>query len=246
MTVEDVSRYFIYYDDYLSLLGFTHAVAASAFIQDYFGALCPYTDEYIPDVFQRTALENARKYGMMCEIFTAQYDPLVNYDRAETETTTRTPNLTTSSSGQAAENNKRESLKRGIEHVADKGVVEEGDEDPWSETTDHSVAPFDSTTLRTSDQDVRTEHGWRERQTSYEYPDSKPDVEETLRTSNHTDTKTETGSDTTGRQLVVKGNIGTVTAQDMANQQLDLAQRMNVFREIERDLAAKLFIQVWN
>lgn len=245
MTTEEVQRYFLYFSDQLSTLGYTEELAASIFIQDYFGAWCPYTNEYIPSVFQRVALENIRRYDMMLEIFSAQYDPLVNYDRSENETTTRTPNLTTSSSGQAAENNKRETLKRGIEHRADKGVVPEGDEDPWSETTDHSVAPFDNQNLRTSDQDKRTEHGWREIQTSTEYPDNKPDVEETLRTSNHTESKTETGSDTTGRQLVVKGNIGTVTAQDMANQQLDLAERMNLFRIIEADLAAKLFIQVW-
>lgn len=245
MTIEDVQRYFLYFSDQLSVLGYTEELAASVFIQDYFSAWCPYTDEYIPSVFQRVALDNIRRYDMMLEIFSAQYDPLVNYDRTENETTTRTPNLTTSSSGQAAENNKRETLKRGIEHRADKGVVPEGDEDPWSETTDHSVAPFDNQQLRTSDQDKRTEHGWREIQTSTEYPNDKPDVEETLRTSNHTESKTETGSDTTGRQLVVKGNIGTVTAQDMANQQLDLAERMNLFRIIEADLAAKLFIQVW-
>lgn len=245
MTIEDVQRYFLYFSDQLSVLGYTEELAASVFIQDYFSAWCPYTDEYIPSVFQRVALDNIKRYDMMLEIFSAQYDPLVNYDRTENETTTRTPNLTTSSSGQAAENNKRETLKRGIEHRADKGVVPEGDEDPWSETTDHSVAPFDNQQLRTSDQDKRTEHGWREIQTSTEYPNDKPDVEETLRTSNHTESKTETGSDTTGRQLVVKGNIGTVTAQDMANQQLDLAERMNLFRIIEADLAAKLFIQVW-
>lgn len=245
MTTEEVQRYFLYFSDQLSTLGYTEELAASIFIQDYFGAWCPYTNEYIPSVFQRVALENIKRYDMMLEIFSAQYDPLVNYDRTENETTTRTPNLTTSSSGQAAENNKRETLKRGIEHRADKGVVPEGDEDPWSETTDHSVAPFDNQNLRTSDQDKRTEHGWREIQTSTEYPDNKPDVEETMRTNNHTESKTETGSDTTGRQLVVKGNIGTVTAQDMANQQLDLAERMNLFRIIEADLAAKLFIQVW-
>lgn len=246
MTIEDVQRYFLYFSDQLSVLGYTEELAASVFIQDYFSAWCPYTDEYIPSVFQRVALDNIKRYDMMLEIFSASYDPLVNYDRTETESSTRTPNLTTSSSGQAADNNKRETLKRGIEHRADKGVVPEGSQDPWSETTEHSVAPFDNQTLRVSDEDKRTENGWREIQTSTEYPDNKPDVEETLRTSNHSDSKTETGTDTTIRRLSVSGNIGTVTAQDMANQQLDLAERMNLFRIIEADLAAKLFIQVWN
>ena len=56
---------------------------------------------------------------------------------------------------------------------------------------------------------------------------------------------TETGTDKHERELSVVGNIGTMSSQNMANQELDLAGRMNIFREIERDLAAKLFIQVW-
>ena len=56
---------------------------------------------------------------------------------------------------------------------------------------------------------------------------------------------TETGTETHARSFTAKGNIGTMTVQDMANQELDLSERMNVFRQIEKDLAAKLFLQVW-
>lgn len=242
LQAEQLAVYFIYFEDLLGEIGFTAAIAASAFLQDYFGAWCPYSDEYIPQIFQRVEIETRRKYEMMSEIYNAQYDPLVNYDRSETESSTRTPNLTRAKSGQTAGNELRETLKKQIEHRADKAIPAEG-ETEWTETTNHNVAPYDSDTLRTSDQDVRKESGYREIETKYEGED--PDTDSTSRTVSESSITTETGTDNTVRRLTVSGNIGTVTAQDMANQQLDLSQRMYIFRELERDIAQKLFIQVW-
>lgn len=235
-------NYFLYFNEYLEQIGFSQENAADAFLLDYWGGWCPYEDAFIPLVFQRVALENARKYEMMCEIYNAEYDPLVNYDRSETESSTRTPNLTHSKSGSTAGTENRETLKKQTEHRADKAIPAEG-ETEWTETTDHNVAPYDSSTLRTSDQDVRKESGYREIETSYTGTD--PDTDNLTRNISEQSILTETGTDNTVRRLSVVGNIGTVTAQDMANQQLDLSQRMAVFREIERDIAAKLLIQVW-
>lgn len=242
VTVDQLENYFLYFKIYLDQLGFTQGNAAQAFLLDYYGAWCPYEDDYIPLVMQRVALDNKRKYEMMCEIYTADYDPLVNYDRSETESSTRTPNLTHARSGSTAGTENRETMKKQVEHRADKAIPAEG-ETEWTETTDHNVAPYDSSTLRTSDQDVRKESGYREIETSYTGLD--PDTDNLTRSVSEQSVLTETGTESNVRRLSVVGNIGTVTAQDMANQQLDLAQRMAIFREIERDIAAKLFIQVW-
>lgn len=242
VTHDQLENYFLYFKDFLDQLGFSQSNAADAFLLDYYGGWCPYEDTYIPIVMQRVALENKRKYEMMCEIYTAEFDPLVNYDRNEVESSTRTPNLTHSKSGSTAGTENRSILKKQTEHRADKAIPADG-ESQWKETTDHNVAPYDSSVLRTSDQDVRTESGYRETEISYTGTD--PDTDNLSRAISEQSVATETGTDSTVRRLNVVGNIGTVTAQYMANQQLDLAQRMAIFREIERDIAAKLLIQVW-
>lgn len=187
------------------------------------------------------ALENTKKYDKMCAIYAAVYDPLVNYDRHEEETTTRTPNLTTNSSGSTSGSESRATTKNQIEHRADKAIAKD-ENTPWSESTLHRTAPYDSETLRDTDEDIRSEIGHRELETSYT---GDPDTDSTTRSGTDMRSTTETGTDTHERYLSVVGNIGTMSSQNMANQELDLAGRMNIFREIERDLAAKLFIQVW-
>lgn len=242
MTSNQLEVYFIYFADFLTTLGFSEEIAASAFLQDYFGAWCPWTDEHIPNVFQRVALENAKKYYKMCAIFAAQYDPLVNYDRSESEVETRTPNLTTSRADQTAGTDSRTIKKNQIEHRADKPMVPEGDTEGWSETTTHKVAPYDSVTPSIADEDIRTENGWRETETSYT---GEGDTDVLSRNQAQNSTTTETGTETRARSLTVSGNIGTMSAQNMAEQELALAEKMNIFRIIEKDIAAKLFLQVW-
>lgn len=240
VTAEQVGTYFLYFLPWLETLGFSQSNAADAFLQDYGGAWCPWDDENIPKVFQRVALENKRKYDMACAIFAAEYEPLVNYDRTESEIDTRTPNLTTAHSGQNAVQEARATKNNQTEHRADKPKANDGE--TWQETTTRSVAPYNTTDFSGSEMEERTETGWRETETSYT---GEADTENTTRNTTDASTVTETGTETHARSLTAKGNIGTMTVQDMANQELDLAERMNVFRAIERDLAAKLFLQVW-
>ena len=240
ISLDQLENYFLYFKVFLDDLGFSQANAADAFMLDYQEAWIPWDDVHIPLIFQRVALENARKYEMMCAIFTAEYEPLVNYDRTETEQTTRSPNLTTARSGSSNATDSRTTQTNQIEHRADKPKAPEGQ--TWQEVTEHQVAPYDSSTYNNAEKDIREETGWRETETSYT---GEPDTDITSRVGSENFTTTETGNERHSRTLTAKGNIGTMTVQDMANQELDLAQRLNVFREIERDLAAKLFLQVW-
>lgn len=240
VTAEQVGTYFLYFLSWLETLGFSQSNAADAFMQDYGGAWCPWDDDNIPKVFQRVALENKRKYDMACAIFAAEYEPLVNYERTESEIDTRTPNLTTAHSGQNAVQEARATKNNQTEHRANKPKANDGE--TWQETTTRSVAPYNTTDFSGSEKEERTETGWRETETSYT---GEADTENTTRNTTDASTVTETGTETHARSLTAKGNIGTMTVQDMANQELDLAERMNVFRAIERDLAAKLFLQVW-
>lgn len=232
---------FLYFTNYLTPLGFTEELAAIAFIQDYYSAWCPYNDAYIAPIFQRVALENRKKYEKLVAIYSAEYEPLVNYDRHETESSTRTPNLTTSRLGNSQAIDNRTITKNQTETRADIAVAPEGGGE-WQEETLSSVTPYDSTAFADTEKTVRKETGHRETQTSYT---GTGDTDNVTRSGTDSSTTTETGTDKNVRRLDVSGNIGTVTAQDMAEQELALAEKMNIFRIIEKDIAAKLFLQVW-
>ena len=55
----------------------------------------------------------------------------------------------------------------------------------------------------------------------------------------------ETGTETNIHRLTRSGNIGVTTSQQMLESELVLADKMNLFKIIEQDLASKLFLQVW-
>ena len=241
MTEAQLENLFLYFAEWLETLGFSQQNAAQAFLLDYWGAWCPYSDESIPIVFQRVALENAKKYDKQCAIYAAEYEPLVNYDRSEQEIETRTPNLTTSRADQSAGTDNRTTTRNQTEHRAEKAIPPEGGE-AWIETTTRSVTPYDSGTFSASEKEERTETGYRETETSFS---GAGDTDNTTRNSSTNSTTTETGSETRSRSLNVSGNIGTMSAQTMAEQELALAEKMNIFRIIEKDIAAKLFLQVW-
>lgn len=243
VTRAQIEAYFLYFNDYLTPLGFTEELAAMAFLQDYYSSFCPWSDEEIPNVFQRVALENNKKYEKLCSIYSAVYDPILNYDRTDEETTTRTPDLTTERSGETSGSENRETQKNQVEHRADKPAAPEGS--TWSETTETSVSPYDASSNEdyyAREKVERTETGWRDTETSYT---GEPDTESTTHSGTDSSTTTETGTDETVRELHSYGNIGSMSSQTLAEQELALAEKMNIFRTIEKDLAAKLFLQVW-
>lgn len=240
VTQSTVSTCFLYFVDELRAIGFTQDLAAQVFLQDYYSAWLPWTNATVSEVFQRVRQENLKKYEKLIAVYAAQYDPLVNYDRLETESSTRTPNLTTSRANTTSSEDSRATQKNQTEHRADKPVAPSGG--TWSSTTTHNVAPYDTSSFSPSEQDVTTEDGYRETETSYT---GQPDTESTTRSGNEYGTTTETGTENTIRRLETVGNIGVTSSQDMAEQEIKLAEKMNIFRVIERDIAAKLFLQVW-
>ena len=64
-------------------------------------------------------------------------------------------------------------------------------------------------------------------------------------TGTNTNNTLTTGTDTNTHTLTRRGNIGVTTSQQMLESQLALAAKMNIFKVIERDIAQKLFLQVW-
>lgn len=147
-------------------------------------------------------LSNNYKFAGIAATMRFDYDPISNYDRTETETTQRTPNLTNTET--------RNTLTTDGGTTTTQGSVTD------SQTADStgSVAPFDSATFANAQKSATTAGG-----TS---TDSQTVTHGKTQADTGTVTHNETGTDTTGRQSHVSGNIGVTTTQDMIRQEREI------------------------
>ncbi len=174
---------------------------------------------------------NLKKYQKLIAVYAKEYDALEDLALNERYSSIRTPDLTreTTSEGQSSgtvKNNQSRSTTDSPNGFQTQNV--------------HSVNPYDGTGFRTESQDISSETGTRTTTESYS---GQPD--QTSSTSSGESTTTEKGTETITHTLTRSGSDGRRTLQELAQQEFTLAERMNIFRIIERDLAAKLFLQVW-
>lgn len=225
------TAYFDFFTEVLELLDITSAEATSYFNFDYADALTDYDEATISNVFDMIYQTNRLKYISMAEAVTAEYNPLYNADATETYTDTRRPNLTAttitsgSSSGTIKNNQTRTTTDNG---------------GTYHEISDNKRDPYDGSGLRTEGQTDTHAEGSR---TSSESFSGEPDTSST--TTSGTATEQRTGSETIEHNLRRFGNIGVTSSQSLITQELDLAARRNVLKVIFKDIAAKLFLQVW-
>lgn len=235
---------FTYFSDWLESLDISVNDAAIYFLIDYTTAKCRYTDLVIQKIAKMVAETNAKKYDKLIAIYAADYDPLTNYDRTETSTHIRTPQLTTgttSSATSGASNSSTTTDQTKQTHTQTTTPSQYGT------TTEKSVAPFDTSVFKPQEKTVSTNAGTLTVSDAYS---GDPDTSTTSGTSSTnasaTTTTEQTGSETTGIQSHIVGNIGVTTSQQMAEAEIALAAKMAVFKTIEQDLAAKLLLQVWD
>ena len=209
-----------YFDDILDILDISEANAAAMFREDYYSAISRFDEsEKIQFVFHEVAMTNKKKYDLLIQAYQAEFDPIENYDRIEETTKTRTPDLTMETEA--------ETQRKQTRTVTDNGGT-------YKETDLSKTAPYDNTTLRDTEQLERSFSGSR---TNTESFSGDPD------TANSTTTTT--GTDEEVIESRIHGNIGVTTSQQMLESSLELAKKMNIFREIEKDIAAILLLQVW-
>lgn len=225
------TAYLDFFTEVLELLNITSAEATSYFNFDYADAWTDYDDATISNVFDMIYQTNRLKYISMAEAVTAEYNPLYNADATETYTDTRRPNLTatTTTSGSSSGTVKNNQTRT----TTDNGGT-------YHEISDNKRDPYDGSGLRTEGQTDTHAEGSR---TSSESYSGEPDTSST--TTSGTATEQRTGSETIEHNLRRFGNIGVTSSQSLITQELDLAARRNVLKVIFKDIAAKLFIQVW-
>ena len=256
---ETINNPFYPFSEVLSSIGLDTLSAMTAFTVDFENAKCIYTDEYILKIFEIVYNTNRIKYEKLVAVATAEYNPIDNYNMIESSTDVRTPDLTnqltlnttsamtdtrtTTTSGDSTTTNKLNQIKSTTETPNN-----------YTETATHAVNPYDNPGMTDESRDTTVQSGTRTISEAYSGNADETTVNAgstvtnsggTSTTNNGTNTNRETGTDTTEHELTRRGNIGVTTSQQMLESELALAEKMNLFRIIEQDIASKLFIQVW-
>ena len=228
---------------WLTIISLSADEAATLFLIDYDIAYTQYTKGTIYTLIQGVASVNAKKYDKLCAAYQAQYDPIQNYDRTESRTDIRTPNLSKATSGQLAST---VTLDRDTTNAVNQTRTTTTTPTNYTTTSEHEVAPYDSATYAKQAKDTTVESGSTATTEAYT---GDPDVthyggtESTLTSSSASET--ETGTDTTTVASRIYGNIGVTTSQQMLTSELELAGKMVIWKTIERDIAAAICLQVW-
>ena len=200
----------------LTDLGITAPDAFNHFTLDYHDAMCFFSDySQIYSIISMVGITNASKYNAL----------IGSYPFTTKHTKIRTPDITRSV----------EASSSGSANVT-RGQTETQTETPneYGQTRTHSVAPYDTTTFKAEYQDSITNDGSRTVSTSY-----SGDPDHTESESSGTRTDTESGTETTTETTI--GSDRLTLAETMA----DMQGAATIWQIIERDIAAKLFLQVW-
>lgn len=157
------------------------------------------------------------------------YNPIENYDRQETETTTGTRahsgKDTTTRSGTVSET--------GSTTASTQGTASE------SGTTTNKIAGFDSTTL--VDHDSSTGSNTRQASDSSTGSSTRSGSDSSTQELTHGEQIADSGS----RTSRIHGNIGVTTSQQMLQSELDLAPNLNIYQYITADFRKRFCVEVY-
>lgn len=210
--------------------GITQEMAELYFKLDYESAVTRYTDAEIRYIFSGVWEQNRKKYEKLFALYDATYTPLEADEMTETYSSTRTPNLTRTGQSSATASGTMERKQT---------LTKTETPNQYGTTTTHSVNPYDNPGFRSETKDETIDTGTRTTSESYS---GSPDASSS--TSSGSSTQTETGTETISHTLTRSGN-SRYSPQELAEQEIALAERMNIFKIIEKDLAKKVFLQVW-
>lgn len=257
--IELTENPFTLWQNLLSSIGLDIEAAIQFFTLDYYSAVTNYTDAYILVIFGQVLMTAGDKYTRMIAAAKAEYNPIHNADATETYTDVRTPDLQkelTLSTTTAMTDTRSSTLTLNTTTASSINQTRTTTDTPnnLKSTSVHSVNPYDNTGYKEESRDEATQTGSTQQTESYT---GNPDTTQntgtntnqnsggTSTTNTGTKTQTDTGTETVEHNSRRYGNIGVTSSQKLVNEELDLADRLNIFRVIEQDIAKKLFLQVW-
>ena len=189
---------------------------------------------YPTPVFLKTAigLWSNVQFLTWDRVYTAmnlEYNPIENYDRQETETTT----------GTRAHSGKDTTTRSGT--VSETGSTTGSTQGTASEsgTTTNKIAGFDSTTL--VDHDSSTGSNTRQASDSSTGSSTRSGSDSSTQELTHGEQIADSGS----RTSRIHGNIGVTTSQQMLQSELDIAPNLNIYQYITADFRKRFCIGVY-
>lgn len=189
---------------------------------------------YPTPVFLKTAigLWSNVQFLTWDRVYTAmnlEYNPIENYDRQETETTT----------GTRAHSGKDTTTRSGT--VSETGSTTGSTQGTASEsgTTTNKIAGFDSTTL--VDHDSSTGSNTRQASDSSTGSSTRSGTDSSTQELTHGEQIADSGS----RTSRIHGNIGVTTSQQMLKSELDLAPNLNIYQYITADFRKRFCVEVY-
>ena len=259
----DIRDVFGQFNSILELLDLTVKDAFNIFTSDYELAVSPYTNEEIIRKIDFVRMTNKYRYQKLAVAAVIEYDPIANYDMTEKSTDTRTPDLTNELTLNTTSDitDTRATTTNGSSDTTTKNQLNQQHttiDTPtgFEETSIHYENPYDNPGFKEASKDTITQSGSRTVTESYSgNPDeTTTNVSGSSTTTNSGGTKTvnsgtntskETGTEKTEHTLTRKGNIGVTSSQQLIESEIALAEKLNIFKIIEQDIAAKIFLQVW-
>lgn len=231
------------YSTWLGSLGMDTDTAQELFLIDYNCALTQYKMETIITLIRQNAYTHRKKYDKLIAVYQLEYNPIENYNRVETSTNTRTPDLT-----RETDTTTTTTAEQTSDGTAQINQTRETAVTPANVQTvsARDVAPYDSTTMQPQSRDTVTQTGTTTTTDTYSgNPDTTHGESQTQSTGSGSTTETETGTDTTEIESQISGNIGVTTSQQMIESEMQLAAKMNIWKIIEKDIAAAILLQCW-
>lgn len=166
----------------------------------------------------------------MIALHSTEYLPLENFRRNETET------ITTSGSGSDVTQHTGTISDNGGETIEDDGTIT----DDYGSTKERQVSAYNDDDYSPAEKEVISNgNNTREIDTTREIDRNN------TRTFQNTDGTTRSNSGSESRSRLYFGNIGTMTTQDMFNQELDLLERFNPYDWIVSRMENELFLSIW-
>lgn len=208
---------FAVFSSRLTALGIGTGEALEIFTRDYYDAEC----------FFKNYTEVLDAFRNVHFLIDQRLDVIIsNYPFNTVKQRTRAPNLTRSVS--ASSSGSADVSRNQTE------TQTETPKDNYGQERLHQVQPYDANTMSDEYKDTVTNKGSKEITTTYT---GSPD--HTASSSSGSRTDTETGTETITEKTIGK------PGQSIAEAMEDYAAAMDVFRMIEREIAAKIFLQIW-
>lgn len=232
----------------LTALDISLTDALTYFTIDYNSARSIYAAESVSIIFDMVYNTNSKKYDKLIAAYSAVYNPINNYDMIETGYTAADHGDETQTRATDPEHNSTTTQEK-YDYTSTTSADDTDLPTTKTYTTTYDSAASDRLERYMTNQGANITHTETNADNGNETT-TIDDLKTTVTTSHDRQTISFDGESITAdmidrHKLKRSGNIGVTTSQQMIDSEMTLAEKMNIFKIIERDIAAKLFLAAW-